>query len=68
MIVPKSNGKYRYEFDGVEYTLTIVNHSMFIGDCEVEIEFEGQKVFKSISWNDLLLFLNNEEIKVREEE
>lgn len=66
MIIPKSAGKYSYNIGGEEYTMTIINHSMFIGNCEVEIECGDQKFINSIPYSGLVQFLNQTDIKIKE--
>lgn len=58
MIVPKSGGVYKYCVDGVDYRLTVVDHSMFIAPCTVKIEFEGREVIRQITYSNLIKFFS----------
>lgn len=68
MIVAKSDAKYSYSYKDEQFEMHIVNHSMFFGNCEVEITnlTKNESWNKSTTYADLFKFLNDPRFNVSE--
>ena len=65
MITPRTGVRWEYELEGKKYTMRLIDHSMFVGPCTVEIAVDGDKFFMEAPYNDLLRFLNLDALAIK---